>query len=215
MPAREVSGRLHLMLPSLPLFIGAHAGSTLLPGLAIALSALLLEDLTTVIVGILAAEGYVSIGLALTSLYTGIILGDLALYTIGVIARTHPRLAHYIDHEYTASFRAWLESRYGFIIFTGHFIPGLRFTTYAASGFFRRPFSEFIVRAVAGGLVLGTTLFSLAYWFGSVTTRWMRPLRWCIALLFILILFFVSRETLKSYRRKVVTPGNADGTHES
>lgn len=195
------------MTPSLSVFIGAHTGSTLLVAGSIAVCALVFEDLTTIIVGILAAEGYVSPSLALGSLYVGIILGDLALYTIGVLARTHPRLAHYIDHDYTASFRSWLESRPSLILFTGHFVPGLRFTTYIASGFFRRPLSTFIPSALAGGLILGTSLFSLAYWFGSVTTRWMRPLRWCIALLFILILFLVSRQTLQSYRRKSGEPG--------
>lgn len=194
-------------------FVSNEVGSIFFLSLAIILSAFLLEDLTTIIVGILAAEGYISIPLALLSLYTGIVLGDATLYLIGRVARTHPRLAHYLDHDYTTSFRTWLENRYTMIIFSGHFVPGLRFTTYVASGFFRRPLSLFIPTAIAGGLVLGTALFSLSYWFGSVTSEWMRSARWLIALVFILILISVSRRNFLSYRAKYDAPDSGADMH--
>ncbi|MBU6214957.1 hypothetical protein KGM48_03965 [Patescibacteria group bacterium] len=195
------------MIPFLSGFIGNEAGSALLLSLAVILCAFFLEDITTVIVGILAAEGYIGIPLALFSLYAGIILGDTILYSIGALARTHPKLAHYIDHGYTASFRSWLEGRYAVIIFSGHFIPGLRFTTYVASGFFRRPLSAFIPTAIASGLALGTLLFSVSYWFGSLTAAWIRPFRWLIAATFLLILFLASRQHLRAYRLKRNGPG--------
>lgn len=177
-------------------FIDGALGNAFLLSFAIILCVFLLEDLTTVIVGILAAEGHIPVSLALCSLYVGIILGDMALYLIGSFARTHPRLARYLDHDYTATFRSWLEHKYPLVIFTGHFVPGLRFTAYIASGFFRRPLSVFIPSAVAGGLVLGTVLFSVSYWFGSVTSEWMRPARWIIALAFIVVLIYVGRKNL-------------------
>ncbi len=195
------------MLSYISTFIGHEVGSSLLLALAIIVCAFFLEDLTTIIVGVLAAEGYIGVPLALVSLYTGIILGDAALYTLGAIARTHPRLAHYIDHDYTTFFRGWLEQKYIFLIFSGHFVPGLRFTTYVASGFFRRPLSVFIPTAIAGGLALGTILFSVSYWFGSVTSEWMRPARWFIAGLFLLVLFLVSRQNLRAYQSKSREPG--------
>ena len=200
------------MLSFFSTFISNEVGSIVFLSLAIILSVFLFEDLTTIIIGILAAEGYISIPFALFSLYIGIVLGDAALYSLGRIARTHPRLAHYIDHDYTASFRTWLESRYTTIIFSGHFVPGLRFTTYIASGFFRRPLSLFIPTAIAGGLVLGTVLFAVSYWFGSVTSEWMRSARWLIALVFILILFSVSRRNFLSYRAKYDAPDSGVDT---
>jgi len=198
------------MLPYLSTLIGNETGSTVLLSLTIIVCAFFLEDLTAVIVGVLASAHYISIPLALASLYAGIILGDLMLYTIGVIARTHPRLAHYVDHDFTATFRSWLEKRYSFLIFSGHFIPGLRFTTYVASGFFRRPLSVFIPIAIAGGLVLGTTLFSLSYWFGTVTAAWMRPLRWICIALFLLILVFASKQSLRAMRKAVILDTDDD-----
>lgn len=183
-------------------FTGGTADSILLLSLAIILCALFLEDLTTVIVGVLAADGIVPVPVALLSLYIGIALGDTALYSIGAFARTHPRLAHYIDHDFTAPFRTWLGHRYAFKIFSGHFVPGLRFTTFIASGFFRFPLRTYASMAVAGGLVLEMTLFTVSYWFGSFSSKWIGEVRWGIAGVFLLILFFIARHNILMYRAK-------------
>lgn len=190
------------MLTFLSHFTGGTVDSTLLLSLAIILCALVLEDLTTIVVGVLAADGFISAPLALLSLYIGIALGDVVLYSIGSLARNHPRLAHYIDHNFTISFRSWLEKRYALIIFSSHFVPGLRFTTYAASGFFRYPLSIFIPTAIAGGLLIGTVLFYASFWFGNATSQWLGSVRWGIAGMFLLILFFISRQTLLAWRAK-------------
>ncbi|MBI4088522.1 VTT domain-containing protein [Candidatus Kaiserbacteria bacterium] len=192
---------------------GGTVDSTVLLSLAIVLCALFLEDVATVIVGVLAADGIVPIPLAFISLYIGIALGDTLFYALGSFARTHPRLAHYIDHDFTAPFRAWLESRYAFTVFSGHFVPGLRSTTYIASGFFRLPLSTYIPMAIAGGLVLLTTLFLLSYWFGGLTSGWVSHARWGIAGIFLLILFFIGRHNLLVYREKRSALSGANNTN--
>ncbi len=200
------------MLPFFSHLIGGAVGSTVLLSLAVMFCAFFLEDATTVIVGVLAADGTISIPVALISLYAGIITGDVVLYAIGWIARTHPRLAHYIDHEFTAPFRAWLESRYLTIIFSGHFVPGLRLTTYVASGFFRFPLSKYISTAIASGLLLETTLFTLSYLFGSLSSTWVGEVRWGIAAIFILALFLIARHNILMYRaRKNYVPASGNG----
>ncbi len=190
------------MLTFLSHFIGGEIGSAVLLPLAIILCALLLEDLTIVIVGVLAADGIVPIPVAVVSLYIGAVLGDTALYALGAFARTHPRLAHYIHHDFTAPFRSWLEHGYAFKIFSGHFVPGFRFTTYVASGFFRHPLSTYIPMAIASGLILVTALFTISYWFGSVTSGVVSHARWGIAGVFLLTLFFIGRRNLRAYRAK-------------
>mgnify|MGYP001580654023 FL=1 len=164
-----------------------------------------MEDVTTVVVGVLAADGLIPVPFAFMSLYLGIAIGDTALYTLGVFARTHPRLAHYIDHDFTAPFRSWLLRGYGFKVFSGHFIPGFRFTTYAASGFFRLPLSTYIPAAIAGGLFLETVLFSLSYWFGSFSSKWVGEVRWGIAAVFLLVLFLIARHNVLTYRTQKVS----------
>lgn len=194
------------------------AYSMLAISLVIILCAFLIEDVATIVVGVLAADGIVPIPLAFFSLYLGIIIGDLGLYALGALARTHPRLDRYIDHGAVAPFRSWLGTRYPLTIFFGHFVPGLRFTTYVASGFFRHRFLTFIPAAMAGGLVLVTIYFTASYWFGSITAKWAVHARWGIAILFILILFFIGRHNLLKYRAKK-NLDSADipytGTHEN
>lgn len=181
-------------------FAGDTVSSAVLLSLVIVLCASVLEDLTILVVGVLVADGIISVPIAFLSLYLGIILGDSLLYALGAFARTHPRLAHYIDHDFTAPFRSWLGNRYAFNIFSGHFVPGFRFTSYVASGFFRYPLATYLPTAFAGGLVLLTALFSLSYWFGSLTSGWVIHLRWGIAGAFLLILFFIGRHNLLAYR---------------
>lgn len=182
-------------------FLSHFSGDgTLILSLAVVLCAVFFEDVTTVVVGVLAADGLIAVPIAFMSLYAGIAIGDTSLYALGAFARTHPRLAHYIDHDFTAPFRSWLEHSYAFKVFSGHFVPGLRSTTFIASGFFRFPLRTYVPMAIAGGLVLETTLFSISYWFGSFSSRWVGEVRWGIALLFLVTLFFIARHNIAAYR---------------
>ena len=201
------------MLDFLTYFTGSAENSVLLLSLVIVLCAVVTEDVTTVVVGVLAADGLIPVPIAFMSLYVGIAIGDTGLYTLGAFARTHPRLAHYIDHDFTAPFRSWLEHRYAFKVFSGHFVPGFRFTTFAASGFFRFPLRTYIPMAIAGGLFLETVLFSLSYWFGSFSSKWVGEVRWGIAGIFLLALFFIARHNVLAYRAKEKELNIDAGTH--
>lgn len=180
--------------------ITAGAGNELLLALAILVGVIFLEDTTVVVVGVLAADQILPVPFALISLYTGIIVGDIGLYCLGWFASTHPRLQHYVNHDFIAPFRLWLETRFILTVFSARFIPGARLPTYTASGFFRSPLSTFIVTATGATAIWTTTLFSLSFWFGNVTSQWIGPARWGIALLFLFILFMVGRHNVLAYR---------------
>ncbi len=190
------------MYPFLLELIGGALGSTLLLSLAIVLCAAVLEDLTVIVVGVLAADGLIATPLALASLYIGIVLGDIGYYFLGRLARTHPRLAQYVDHDFAIPLRAWLESRLELTVFSARFIPGSRIATYTASGFFRAPFSVFLLMIAAAIFIWTTVLFTVAYWFGSISSTWLLHARWGLALLFFFMLFLIARRTLRAYRAK-------------
>ncbi|MBU6490675.1 DedA family protein [Patescibacteria group bacterium] len=183
-------------------FIGGAAGSTITLSLAIILGTFILEDPTTVLVGVLAADGIISVPVALFSLYAGIVLGDTGLYCLGWLASTHPRLARYVDHEFLVPFRTWLESRYVLTVFSARFIPGSRLPTYTASGFFRSPLSTFVLTAIVATSIWTTLLFYASYWFGNFTSSWLGPIRWGVAILFLIVLFLIGRRNLLAYRAK-------------
>ncbi len=189
-------------LPFLSHIIAGSAGSLVLPTIAIILGVIFLEDTTTVIVGVLAADGILSIPFALSSLYAGIVLGDIGLYCLGRLASTHPRLAQYVDHDFIAPFRVWLETRFVLTVFSARFIPGARLPTYTASGFFRSPLSVFMLTAIGATSIWTTFLFTASYWFGNLTAEWMGLARWGIALTLLLILFLVGRHNVLSYRAR-------------
>lgn len=191
-----------LEIPLLSSLIAGSGSSLTLLSLAIILGVIFLEDTTTVVVGVLAADGLLSIPLALPSLYAGIVIGDVGLYCLGRFASTHPRLAHYVDHDFTAPFRTWLETRFVLTVFTARFIPGARLPAYTASGFFRSPLSVFMITAIGATAVWTTFLFSASYWFGNLTAEWMGSARWGIALIFIVALFLVGRHNVLSYRAR-------------
>ena len=189
-------------LPSLSHIIAGSAGGFMIPATAIILGVIFLEDTTTVVVGVLAADGILSIPFALSSLYAGIVIGDIGLYFLGRLASSHPRLAQYVDHDFIAPFRAWLETRFVLTVFSARFIPGARLPTYTASGFFRSPLSVFMLTAAGATSVWTTFLFFASYWFGNLTTEWMGLSRWGIALAFLLILFLVGRHNVLAYRAR-------------
>lgn len=198
--------------PFLYHFISGAVGSTAPLALAIILGTVFLEDPTTILVGVLAADGIIPVPLALFSLYTGIIVGDIGLYFLGRAASTSPRLARYMDHDFIVPFRTWLETRYVLTVFSARFIPGARLPTYVSSGFFRSPLSTFILVAIGATSIWTTLLFSASYWFGSLTAAWMGPVRWGLAALFLLALFLISRHNLRAYRAKREEAGTDAGT---
>lgn len=182
--------------------IAGSAGSAALLALLIVVGVIFLEDTTVVVVGMLAADGILSIPFALSSLYAGVVIGDIGLYCLGRLASTHPRLAHYVDHDFTAPFRAWLETRFVLTIFTARFIPGARLPTYTASGFFGSPLSVFLFTTIGATAIWTTFLFSASYLFGNLTAGWMGPARWGIALGFLIALFFIGRHNVLAYRAR-------------
>lgn len=183
-------------------FITGAVGATVPLSLAIILGTFFLEDPTTIIVGVLAADGSIPVPLAIFSLYMGIVIGDIGLYCLGWLASTHPKLARYVDHDFIAPFRAWLETRYILTIFSARFIPGARFPTYTSSGFFRSPLSTFIVVAIGATSIWTTFLFFASYWFGNLTTEWIGPVRWSIAFVVLIGLFLIGRHNVLAYRAK-------------
>lgn len=191
-------------------FINGATTSAGALSLAIILGTFFLEDPTTIIVGVLAADGIIPLPLALFSLYVGIVVGDIGLYCLGWLASTSPRLARYVDHDFIAPFRTWLETRYILTIFSARFIPGARLPTYTSSGFFRSPLSTFIVVAIGATSIWTTFLFFASYWFGNFTSQWIGPLRWGVALLFLGILFFIGRHNILAYRAKRTEGGSDD-----
>lgn len=189
--------------------IGDISANGPLVGLSIILATFILEDPTTIMVGVLAADGVIPIPLALVSLWIGIAVGDVGVYGLGALARTHPRLAKFVDHDLIVPFRTWIETNYMMTIFSVRFVPGLRLPTYTASGFFRSPLRKFAIASIGATLIWTTLLFGASYWFGSVTSHWLSEARFGIAFAVLLMLFFAGRNNLRKQRAKQLASTDA------
>jgi membrane protein DedA with SNARE-associated domain len=162
-------------------------------GIAIILATFILEDATMVAVGVMAADGLISIPLGLSSLATGIALGDFGLFGIGRLARSHPRLGRWVHSERLKPFGQWLNAKLYSTVIATRFLPGARLPTYLACGFFSVSFPRFALPVVGATLVWSTLLFTCSYYFGVYTLTVLGIWRWPIALAGVALLYFVGR----------------------
>ena len=175
---------------------------TYLEPLAIIIGTFILEDATTMLVGVLAADGLLHIPVALVSLYAGIILGDFGLYILGYLAANHRWARWFIKHERYEPIRSWLEERFESAVFTSRFVPGMRLPTYTAAGFLQLPFRRFVPPVVVGTLIWTSLFFAGAYIFGNITSDWLGIWRWPLAAAIIIGWFAVNQWRLKRRNRK-------------
>src|ERR1700735_3090528 len=143
------------MLPdTFPVHIIQGALSTTLrAGIAIILATFVLEDATMVAVGVMAADGLISIPVGMISLAAGIALGDFGLYGIGRYARGHPRVGHWVHSERLRPFGEWLHAKLYSTVIAARFLPGARLPTYLACGFFSVSLRRFAI-PVAGATIV-------------------------------------------------------------
>lgn len=165
--------------------------------LAVIIGTFILEDATTMLVGVLSADGFIHIPVALLSLYLGIILGDFGLYVLGYLAANHRWARWFVNHERYEPIRSWLEERFEGAVFTSRFVPGMRLPTYTAAGFLQLPFRRFVTPVVVGTLIWTSLFFGGAYIFGNVTEEWLGPWRWPVAILIIFAWFLYNHWRLK------------------
>lgn len=187
--------------------VSAHAATlpaTTLPA-AIIIGTFILEDATTILVGILAAAGYVAVPVALVSLYVGIILGDYGLYAAGRLANIWPLARRFAEQQGVRGLGAWIRNRPAVTVFWVRFVPGLRLPIYTASGFFQASFGRFALAVVAATLIWTSGLFAAAFTFGSATTKLLGEWRWVIAFIAVLALLITAR--LNARRRLRGEPG--------
>ncbi|MFZ1987626.1 MAG: VTT domain-containing protein [Minisyncoccia bacterium] len=159
----------------------------------VAFAGMFFEDAATIFVAILSADGYMPPWFALGALYTGIILGDLGYFGLGRLAVRHRWARWFVNHEHVQNLKPWLEKRFVAVVWTARFVPGLRFPTYLAAGFFGMPFGTFFFSVVPAVLVWTTCLFTLAYQYGALTEAFLGHYRWIIALIPLALLLLVSR----------------------
>jgi membrane protein DedA with SNARE-associated domain len=166
-------------------------------GMAIIAGTFIHEDLATVVTGMLVADGVVNAWVALPSLYTGIVLGDIGLYWMGrLIAKN--RLSKRLSRGRRFSrLKVWLDERLVAGVFMVRFMPGLRMSAYTTYGFFAMPLRRFVISVVLAASIWTTALFLLSYKFAALTSHWLGVLRWPVLIVAVIVPLVVARHLIQ------------------
>jgi membrane protein DedA with SNARE-associated domain len=167
--------------------------SLLLQAAAIVLATFILEDAATVLAAIEAAQGRISIDLALGSLFLGIVLGDLGLYGLGRLSGHIPRVARWLPPHRTEAMNAWLSGRVFKVVFVSRFLPGLRLPTYTTCGFLGADLRQFTLAAVVATTCWTSLLFGVSLRVGHFLLDHFGAWRWLGAVGFVAFVIIAGR----------------------
>ena len=135
------------------------------------LCTLVSEDLTCIAAGLLAANGRISLFLAIIACFFGIYLGDLLLYFVGkwfgTKALNHAPLRWMISENSVKRAAEWFEKRGAIAILLSRFTPSFRLPTYFSAGMFGMNFLKFAFFSFIAVAIWTPILVFLAYWLGA------------------------------------------------
>lgn len=185
--------------------LAAEAGAKPLQAAIIIGGTFVLEDAATLLAAMQVASGALSLPLALASLYTGIVLGDLGLYGLGWLSATHPWAKRLIPHARRDLGREWVQPRIFYVVLVSRFVPGLRLPTYTTLGFLRAHLGKFTLAAIGATLVWTSGLFFVSFKLGLVMMRYLGAWRWAGLGVFLIVLVVVGRLATRLYNKNRIT----------
>jgi membrane protein DedA with SNARE-associated domain len=131
------------------------------------------EDAACVLAGTLAANGRITLTVAITAAFLGIVVGDVLLYFAGrmfgeaVLGSKY--VSRFVSPAAIERSSVWLNERGASAVFISRFITGLRLPTYLAAGAFRTGFASFLFYFIVAALVWTPLLVGAAYSGTSVS----------------------------------------------
>ncbi len=123
------------------------------------------ESLAFVGGAFLVHEGRISLSLCILLLLAGVIASDLALYGLGRLGRTHPRIAALLPADTSPA--ATLDRHLPWLIPLCRLVPGLLFATFTACGLMGVNFRRFALITVLTALVYTPALLWAVLRFGD------------------------------------------------
>ena len=182
---------------SVAAMLQASAHHPLLAGGAIIVGTFILEDAATVLAAMQVQTGGIAWGVAIISLYIGIVLGDMGLYGLGALASgssgAQRFTARIVPSPRQAHGKRWLSERVFRVVFISRFIPGARLPTYTACGFLSASFRRFALAAVIATLIWTSLLFGISLRVGQVLVDYLGAWRWIGAIGFALVIVAMGR----------------------
>ncbi len=165
------------------------------PGLqafSIIFATFILEDAATILAGMQAADGSLSVPVALGSLYVGIVLGDLGLYGLGRLAAHIPWVRRLLPQRRIEMVRAWLDGRVFRVVLVSRFLPGVRLPAYTTCGYVGASLRQFTLATMIATLFWTSALFTVSMRAGDFLMAHFGIWRWAGALGLVIFMILAS-----------------------
>ena len=182
-----------MLASSITSLLALAGHSALFQAGAIILATFILEDAATVAAAMQVQDGGLSVGIALASLYAGIVLGDLGLYGLGRLSARVPWIAQQLPPHRQETIRAWISGRIFRVVLVSRFLPGLRLPTYTTCGFVGANLRQFAMAAIVATLCWTSLLFGVSLKLGQFLMDHLGAWRWAGAAGFVVFIILAGR----------------------
>lgn len=153
------------------------------------------EDAAILAAAFLKFEHGLPVSLAYTSVYLGIVTGDILIYSLGRIAQKNVWLRSKIIGPKVERIKIWLETHLVRVLVLCRITPGLLFPTFVACGWFKIPFGRFAIVSIIAGAVYSSVVLTIIIYFGYLVLGHFGY--WVWGLLLSIVVIIGIRNTMK------------------
>lgn len=164
--------------------LSALTGQPVVQVLLAILGTFILEDPTTILCGLLVAEGHMSFFTALVAVAIGIAAGDVGLYLLGRVLGPHSIRWGLVREDHLRLGRHWFRRKRTLIttLLVSRCIPGTRGPTFVLAGMSGAPATRFVSVVVLASVGWTLVLLTLAVRLGQVILPLLGSLKWPVGL---------------------------------
>ncbi|MBL7113859.1 MAG: VTT domain-containing protein [Bacteroidales bacterium] len=159
------------------------------------------EDLAIVTGGLLVVKKELPLLFVAISLFTGILSGDIIIYSMGMAARKIPWIRNRLVNRRVENARIKLEKNLVSSIALVRILPGLLFPTYLACGLIGVSFTQFFITTLTASAIYSTILLTLVIKLGEFVFPTIGYWGWIIMVSLVLLL--ITYKTIKPRRLRL------------
>ena len=154
------------------------------------------EDAAILAAAFSRVEHGLPLAYAYSSVYLGIVAGDVIIYGLGHFAQKNKWLRSKVIGPKVEKTRLWLEKHLIKVLVLCRITPGLLFPTFVACGWFRIPFGRFALVSIISGAVYSSIVLTIIILFGDLVLKHFDY--WAWGLMVAILVALALRNTFKS-----------------
>lgn len=153
------------------------------------------EDAAILAAAFLRVEQGMPLVYVYSSIFSGIIAGDIIIYGLGHFAQKNAWLRSKVIGPKVERIKLWLETHLVRVLLLCRITPGLLFPTFVACGWFKIPFKRFVLITIISGIVYSSIVLTVIILFGDLVLVHLDYWAWIVLLL--IVVAFGIRNTMK------------------